>query len=119
MTEELTYEKVADQLADVVPEFTSTIQEHIADNGEVLQHLLFGDLTRFVVAAWEAGDKEVVARCLSFLEGAIMSGDEAVKNLVAVSFVENVGPWEKENSQFIRTWPTELRAEAHRQGWKS
>lgn len=118
MEQRVTYEKVTDELAEAVPEFRSTIQEHIADNGEALQHVLFGDLTRFVEAAWEEGDEELVRRCLAFLESALTNGDEKTNNLVAVSFVENVGPWDKEKSGFIETWPTGLRAEARRQGWR-
>ncbi len=82
VTEEITYENLADHLAHVLPEFIPTIQEHVANNGEVLQRLLVGDLTRFVMAGWEAGGKEVEGRCLSFLEAAITNGDEDVKNLV-------------------------------------
>jgi hypothetical protein len=37
------------------------------------------------------------------------------KNLVAVSFVKNVGPWDQAAQTFIGGWPIGLREEARRQ----
>jgi hypothetical protein len=116
----IAYETVHDSLREAVPEFESAIDEHIADNGEVLQHPLFGDLTRFVVAAHERGDDELVRRCLAFLELALLSDDDRLNNLVAVSFIENVGPYEKAMRRFIKSWPNGLREEAQRQrDWRT
>lgn len=38
-----------------------------------------------------------------------------VQNLVAVSFVENVGPWDDGVKGFIASWPSALQEEAERQ----
>jgi len=115
----LTYSEVPDALRAAVPEFGPMIDEHVADNDEVLLHLLFGDLTRFVIAAHERGDTDVEHRSLSFLERALREGDEAVQNVVEVSFVENVGPWDRAQRRFIASWPDTLRTEAERQrDWK-
>ena len=116
----LRYEEVVHALRKEIPEFAPAIEEHISDNfGEALPHPLLGDLTRFIEKAWAEGNGELVARCLSWLERALLAGDEQTRNLVAVSFVENVGPWGSEKAHFINQWPPALRAEAERQkNWK-
>jgi hypothetical protein len=115
----LTFMEIPEALRAVVPEFGPTIDEHVAEYDEVLAHVLFGDLTRFVLAAHERGDTDLEQRSLSFLERALREGDEQVQNLVAVSFVENVGPREQAQRDFIAAWPDALRMEAERQrDWK-
>jgi hypothetical protein len=115
MPGDVTYDQVHEQLAAAVPSFAAAVEEHQRDYGEVLPHLLFGDLTRFVLQASERGDTETVDRSLLFLSKAIQSSDMRVENLVAVSFVENVGPRDPSVAAFIESWPAPLRAEAPRQ----
>jgi hypothetical protein len=103
-------------LVDAVPEFRDPLESHLQDNsGEVLPHVLFGDLTRFVLAARREDRQDVVVRALTFLETALAEGDREVKELVAVSFVENIGPWDPSMAEFVETWPSGLQAEAVRQ----
>jgi hypothetical protein len=116
MSREITYDTVVPLLLDALPGFRPTHEEHLADFGELLPHLLFGDLTRFVLAARAASDHTTVTQALNFLETASLSADQKVRDLVADSFVENVGPWDEAQQGFIRTWPHNLRAEAERQG---
>jgi hypothetical protein len=113
------YSNVHVALREAVPEFGPVIDEHLAYHAGLLRHVLFGDLTRFVLAANERGDHELVERCLRFLDLALRDGDDEVENLVAVSFVENVEPWDDGAWEFIGSWPAALRAEAARQrGWR-
>jgi hypothetical protein len=101
------------------PEFGDSIAEHLACDEEGLQHVLVGDLTRFLLAARDRGDDELVGRCLHFLDEALRDGDPMVQNLVQLSFVENVGPFVGDAATFNETWPTALRREAERQrDWK-
>jgi hypothetical protein len=111
----VSYERVIELLRSEVPEFALEIDEHVEHNGEVLPHVVFGDFTRFVVAARNAGDAPLVGRCLAFLEQALRDGDTQVGNLVQVSFVENIGPWDGDAAEFMETWPQKLREEAERQ----
>jgi hypothetical protein len=91
---DLTYETIHELLVEAIPEFRPVLEEHLRDQeGEVLQHVMFGDLTGFVLAARDRGDRALVARCWAFLDHAANSPRPRVSNLVAVSFVENVGPW--------------------------
>ena len=78
-----------------------------------------GEFRAVVEDAHERGDHDLVGRCLELLEEAIRSSDELVENLVSVSFVESVGPWDDSKLDFIATWPVGLREEALRQRrWK-
>lgn len=115
----LVYSDVHEALREAVPEFGPVIDEHIAYYEGPVQHVLFGDLTRFVLGARQRGDHLLVERCLGFLDVALRDGDDEVQNLVAVSFVENVELWDDDVRDFIRSWPTALLAEAERQrGWQ-
>lgn len=111
----ITAEQVVPMLTNRVPEFQAAVDEHLAYYEELLDHVLFGDLTRFVLAAHDRGDASLVARTLRFLDEALADGDEYVENLVAVSFVGIVGPWDHDRAAFIDSWPAGLRSEAHRQ----
>jgi hypothetical protein len=106
-------------LRAAIPEFGDSIAEHLACDEEGLQHVLVGDFTRFILAARDRGDDELVGRCLHFLDEALRDGDPMVQNLVQLSFVENVGPFVGDAATFTETWPTALRREAERQrDWK-
>jgi len=109
------YSDVEQVLREAVPEFGPVIDEHIAFNDELLPHVLFGDLTRFVLVAHDQGNEELVRRCLVFLDEALREGDAMLENLVAVSFVENVEPWDPAMTRFIESWPAGLRQEAEEQ----
>ena len=110
-----TRDDVVDRLRDAVPEFGSTIDEPLAFYEEELAHVLFGDLVRFVLAARSNDDAGLVERVLAFADLALRDGDPWVRNLIQVSLVENVGPWDDEMSPFSKTWPDALRAEAYEQ----
>ncbi len=113
MSPELTKSSVVPALIEAAPELQTVLGEHLEDmGGEVLPHLLFGDLTRFVAEAHGQGSDEVVHRILDFLETAIQHGDGYVRNLVAVSFIENIGVWESEMASLVAALPPALRAGA-------
>lgn len=119
MATRVAYEQVVDQLRRAVPEFESQCQAHREEyNGQVFPHILFGDLTRFVLAAWGRGDRALVDRSLRFLDTVMDVGDDHARGLVAVSFIENVaagGTKTAEYAAFVAAWPAGLRAEAERQ----
>lgn len=114
----ITYDSIPESLVEAIPEFRPVVEEHITYYDEVLQHVLFGDFTRFVLEQEHNKDEELVRRCLAFLDQAVRSGDELTENLVAVSFVENVGPWEPAMKDFISHWPESLQTMAREQGWQ-
>lgn len=81
-----------DKLVSGSAEVAAVHQEHIADQGgELIPHVLMGDITRLVVAT-AARDEcpDWLTRLLQQLESGLLSGSSAVAELVGVSFVENL-----------------------------
>jgi len=111
MVNVLTREAWPDALVASVLEAADLVAKNFHDDG-VLLHVLMGDVTRFVEAAYAAGDLPLVSRCLNFLDVSLRHGDADVQNAVSVSFVENVGPWDAAKAAFIATWPDALRQDA-------
>ena len=85
---------VADFIVNLVsesPEVAGVYRQHIADQGELLPHVLMGEITRLVIASTartEASDWRT--KLLVRLESGIESGGDDVAELVGVSFVENL-----------------------------
>jgi hypothetical protein len=100
-----------------VPQFSDAVDQHIADNDEVLLHLLLGELARASVAAWESKDVEFNRRALALLDAALADGDDYVTNAVSVSFVEDIGPWDTSVKEFVASWPPALLRDAQRAGF--
>src|SRR3712207_3478238 len=89
----ISYADVPSVVLDEVPEFRSLYDEHTKDNrGEVLNHLLFGDLSRFTVDAYNSGATALAERVVRLMERLNREGDALTSELVGVSFVENIGP---------------------------
>ena len=63
----------------------------MADYGELLPHVLFGDITRYAAELAYRQDDETLDRLLHDLDEALAAAgrDDEVDNLVWVSFVEN------------------------------
>lgn len=93
----LSYETIGIHLLEAVPEFRPVLDEHIAEQGTVLPHVLFGGLTRWTIdlfRRWQQTEEqqafETFVRVVHFLEQCIQSEDEQLKELVIVSFLENL-----------------------------
>jgi hypothetical protein len=97
------------------PDLREVVDEHRRDYGEVLIHVLCGDLSRHCVAAWKGGGSaSELSSCLVAVATALEDGDDSLKNAIQASFVENTGPFDPLIQPFIETWPESLRAEAER-----
>jgi hypothetical protein len=88
-----------------IPQFQPGYYEQVADNEEFLHHVLMGDFTRFVINSYRksiSDDEDapewhgVVIKSLDLLEQGMSSSDDALWNLVSVSFLENL--WQAEDS---------------------
>ena len=84
-------------VADFVTRLTSTsleladvYREHIADQGELLPHVLMGEITRLVIANAGREQADWLSTFLQQLEAGLVSGNDDIAELVAVSFVENL-----------------------------
>ena len=77
-------------LISISSELTEVYRQHIADQGELMPHVLMGEVTRLVIA--NAGRAQAVwlPKLLQQLESGLSSGNDDIAELVAVSFVENL-----------------------------
>lgn len=84
-------EDFVSRLTATSPELTEVHRQHMAEQGELLPHVLMGEITRLVVAV--VGCKQPVDwlnALLQQLEAGLVSGNGDVAELIAVSFVENL-----------------------------
>jgi hypothetical protein len=101
-----------ERLLEAIPEFAPAFEEHLEDFGEVLLGTLFDTFTMFVLDARGTDNTSLVSRCLDLLAAAVGSGDDEIQRLIASCFIETVGPWNPEMSEFVASWPDALRREA-------
>ena len=81
---------VAD-LIRLVPELEPAYREHVVFNEDLLPHLFIGDVARFAIErASERNNEPMLARLLGCLEERLANGPEEVRELIVVSFVENL-----------------------------
>jgi hypothetical protein len=79
----------------VFPQFRSIRDEHVADNSEVLPHIVFWDFTLLTVAAFIADRPEGLdwRGVLSYLDRQFAEGAKSVCDVIGTSFVGNLpGP---------------------------
>lgn len=93
----LRYENIASYLIESVPEFKPVLDKHIAEYGELLPHVLFGELTLWTIELfkrWQQtgnpSDYDTFLRLTRFIQLCIDSDDERVNELALFSFLENL-----------------------------
>ncbi|MGW9174053.1 DUF7674 family protein [Streptomyces decoyicus] len=77
------------------PQLESLHDEHVEFYEEFLSHVFLADVVRWAVSLFsEAGQgltaEAIGLQLINFIEGAYVHGDSAVRELVRVSFVENL-----------------------------
>jgi len=108
-----------DWLAGRHPAIEDLRREHVAYYDELLPHVFFGDVTRYVAdLARSAGHDEVLNDLLNDLDSALGADQEDdVANLIWVSFVENAqgvpGDDEEALRAQIRRYPHLAEAPTH------
>jgi hypothetical protein len=107
-------ERLVRLLAERSSELRTLLDEHTAANhGELLSHLYMGEVTEWLVNAHADGREHDVRDVLQFLEEQF-EGDEDVRELIAVSFLENL-PFPGEPQASVRALlPPALRDELQR-----
>ena len=86
------------RLIKIVANLNCLYDEHIEDYDELIPHVFFGDLTRYVVDLYKSildcsSDTkrwDELDTILVYLENGISGNDEKVQELIAVSFLENL-----------------------------
>jgi hypothetical protein len=85
---------LVDRLTGTFPQLLRLREEHLEAFGELLPHVLFGELTAWLVdeyaAAPQAGPEAAWRRILADLERAYEAGDVDTRELLYVSFLENL-----------------------------
>ncbi len=76
--------KIIADLIAAEPSVAPLIDEHEREYDELLPHVLFGDLARWIVA------QPANPRLLGVLEQHFVEGDVYVRDLLLASFVENL-----------------------------
>jgi hypothetical protein len=100
-------EQLVAELVERFPGLRDQFDEHVRDNEEVLPHVFFGDVTRYVLDLYRRsreGDSAARAELqalLAFLDERFAAGGPDEQNLLAVSFVENL-PKPHEDDDGIR-----------------
>lgn len=79
-----------DQLLQSLPQLKPAHDEHLFDNNTLLPHVFMGDVTRFAIAEAAKANTEILQRLLDHLEKGLENSPKEVKELIAVSFVENL-----------------------------
>jgi hypothetical protein len=80
------------------PPFEAQVEEHVADYGEVLGHVLMGDLSRLIEGYFtrttnltiESPTEGEMRAVLALLDEGLADSDEDVENVIAVSSVEGL-----------------------------
>ncbi|MDP8961347.1 MAG: hypothetical protein M3N32_07030 [Actinomycetota bacterium] len=115
----LTEDEFVRALVEAIPEVQPILDEHLADNDELLLHPFVARVRDFAIAAFDNGNRTLSDRIVAIFERGMRDGDEGVENAVAVSFVEDTPWWDTNRQAFIDSWPPALRAEAGRQrNWR-
>ena len=92
-------------LATAEPALGAALEAHLAAYGELLPHVLMGDVTRWLTVH---GPQPLV---LGVLDEAVASGPNGVKAVIYFSFLEPLDPAEPPDSRIIAGLPPRLRAE--------
>jgi hypothetical protein len=107
----LNYETFTQELLLAAPEFRPVYEEHVADNDEVLLHMLMPEFTKFLIDKWrtsrsgsaEAGAAhQLVRRSSDLIERAMGSSDERLQNVISVSFLDYLD-WAGEDYESIKS----------------
>ncbi len=94
MSEMPTYETIVGKVIEEAPDLRSLYEEHLRDYGDIIPHVFFGDLTRYVQGAFSglpsSPARQISLKIIALLERAMLSDDEKLHELVSTSFLENL-----------------------------
>lgn len=72
------------------PEIIAIRDAHVGYYDEVIPHVLMGEIAQWVQRMWVEGQTDVVRRVIDSLESGYESLSDRERNVVDVSFVENL-----------------------------
>ena len=86
------------RLAGANERLASTYFEHLSEFGDVVPHVLLGDMTRVLLTLGEESQSGSSSACadvdstLTIMEQALESEEPEVRELIGASFLENLEP---------------------------
>ena len=79
------------RLVDRCPILLPILQEHLDDYDNLLSHVFFGDVVRWLVERYETDSSDANIRCVfDVVESAFAGGRVDDRELIAASFLENL-----------------------------
>jgi hypothetical protein len=78
------------QFVEALPFARDVLEDHLREHEDVLPHILMADLRRLFVELVEAGREDDVTRFLAGVETLAASPAESIRNVVDVSFIEDL-----------------------------
>jgi hypothetical protein len=102
-------------LIDRFPLLKSSLDEHIIDNDELLPHVYLGSVAqRLVSMTKDSADSQFVMDVLSFVEAAFEAGSPELDELISVSFIELLSPYDLDDRRVFDILPEKLSNEARK-----
>lgn len=106
----------ARRLTAAVPELRGVVDEHLREQrGRVLLHGLVTKVRRLSRTMFDRGESEALGRLLQVMDEGLRDGDDTVRRVISMAFVQDYGPEIAQNPSLVEAWPGALRAEAERQ----
>ncbi len=80
-----------ESLTKSVPDLKSVYDEHISDYDELLGHVFMGDVTRFIEQLYNENPSSTsLTELFKLFDKAFSLNDEYLKEVISVSFLENL-----------------------------
>ncbi|TWD87904.1 hypothetical protein FB550_13314 [Neobacillus bataviensis] len=104
------FNDLAKQFTESFEEYTPLLQEHTDFNGEVLNHVFFGQCNEyFVELIGKEKDIRKIKALFDFLERMATQGDDDVKELLSVTILARLGDSKKLLQTSYKYMGTEIR----------
>nr|WP_106779132.1 hypothetical protein [Lysinibacillus timonensis] len=92
----MNYNDLAKHFTETFTEFKPLLQQHLAYNGEVLNHVFFGECNEyFIDLISKEKDINKIKSLFEFFERMAIKGDNDVKELLSVTILARLGDSKK------------------------
>lgn len=96
------------------------VDEHLREHGgRAFPHGLVAQARRLSLTLFDRGESEPLWRLLQVMDEGMREGDDTVRRVVSMGFVQDFGPEVARNPSMVDAWPDALRAEVeNQQPWR-
>jgi len=104
------------RLTVAVPELRDLVDAHVREErGRVLPHGLVTQVRHVSLGMFNRGESEALGRLLQVMDEGIREGDDTVRRVISMAFVQDLGPEIAQHPSLVAGWPAALRAEVEKQ----